>query len=106
MCACFQVRAILARSTSSLRSVLVQAGRLTCRRRIIRGFRRSAFSAIRWDLLLGRSVSVPKMRAVLDGLVQSTRAMVERLVAKACQTRDEGENPLHSVRYLFVKMSR
>ena len=78
-----------------MRSVLVQAGRLTCRRRRIRGFRRSAFSATSWDLLLGRSVSVPTMRTV-----------VERLKAKACQTRDEGKNPLHSVRYPFVKMSR
>ena len=25
--------------------------------------------------------------------------VVERLKAKACQTRDEGENPMHSVRY-------
>jgi hypothetical protein len=32
--------------------------------------------------------------------------VVERLKVKACQTRDEGENPRHSVRYPFVKMSR
>jgi len=71
--ACFHVRAILASSTRSMRSVLVQAGRLTCRRRILNCWRRSACSAISWDLLLGRSVSVPTMRAVLDGLVQSTK---------------------------------
>ncbi len=71
--ACFHVRAILASSTRSMRSVLVQAGRLTCGRRIISCWRRSAFSAISWDLLLGRSVSVPNMRAVVDGLVQSTK---------------------------------
>jgi hypothetical protein len=38
------------------------------------------------------------------GPVEET--MVERLKAKAYQTRDEGENPLHSVRYPFVKMRR
>ena len=32
-------------------------------------------------------------------------AMVERLKTKACQPRDEGKNPIHSVRYPFVKMS-
>jgi hypothetical protein len=32
--------------------------------------------------------------------------VVEHLVAKANQTRDEGENLTHSVRYPFVKMSR
>jgi hypothetical protein len=32
--------------------------------------------------------------------------VVERLKAKASQTRDEGENPLHRVRSPFVKMSR
>src|SRR5260370_37798272 len=31
-------------------------------------------------------------------------AVVERLKAKAYQTRDEGENLMHSVRYPFVKM--
>ena len=33
-------------------------------------------------------------------------AVVERLKTKACQPLDEGENPMHSVRYPFVKMSR
>ncbi len=33
-------------------------------------------------------------------------AVVERLKTKACQPRDEGENPLHGVRSPFVKMSR
>ena len=32
--------------------------------------------------------------------------VVERLKAIASQTRDEGENLMHSVRYPFVKMSR
>ncbi len=32
--------------------------------------------------------------------------VVERLKAKTYQTRDEGENLMHSVRYPFVKMSR
>ncbi len=38
------------------------------------------------------------------GPVEET--MVERLKAKACQPLDEGENPLHSERSPFVKMSR
>ncbi len=32
-------------------------------------------------------------------------AAVERLKTKACQPLDEGENPLHSVRYPFVKIA-
>ena len=32
-------------------------------------------------------------------------AEVERPKTKACQPRDEGKNPIHSVRYPFVKMS-
>ncbi len=32
-------------------------------------------------------------------------AVMERLKTKICQPRDEGENPLHSRRYPFVKMS-
>src|SRR5258708_9104067 len=68
--ACFQVRTALARSARSIRSILVHAGRLPFRRRMIRGFRRSAFSATSSDLLLARSVTVPKMSEVLDGCVQ------------------------------------
>ena len=37
---------------------------------------------------------------------QVDETVVERLKAKACQTRDESENPLHGVRSPFVKMSR
>jgi hypothetical protein len=37
---------------------------------------------------------------------QVDETVVERLEAKACQTRDEGENYLHRVRSSFVKMSR
>ncbi len=33
-------------------------------------------------------------------------AVVERLKAKACQTRNESENPLHSVRSPFMKLSK
>ena len=33
-------------------------------------------------------------------------AVVKRLKTKACQPLDEGENPMHSVCYPFVKMSR
>ena len=38
---------------------------------------------------------------------QVDETVVERLLkAKACQSRDEGENPLHGVHSPFVKMSR
>jgi len=40
----------------------------------------------------------------VSGLVQATRALVERLKTKACQPRDEGENPMHSDHSPFVKM--
>jgi hypothetical protein len=70
---CFQVWTILARSTSSIRSVFVHAGRFTCRRRIISGFRNSAFSATSSDLLRAWSVSIPSMREVVFGLVQATK---------------------------------
>jgi hypothetical protein len=33
-------------------------------------------------------------------------AVVERPKTKACQSLDEGENPLHSAHYPFVKMSK
>ncbi len=71
--ACFQVRTALARRTGSIRSVLVQVGRFTCRRRMIRCWRRNAFSATSSDLLLARSVSVPSRREVVSGLVQATK---------------------------------
>src|SRR2546429_7627586 len=57
----------------SIRSVLVQAGRFTCRRRMIRGFRRKAVSATSSDLLLARAVSLPSRREVAAGLVQATK---------------------------------
>ena len=104
--ACFHVRIALARSTRSIRSVLVQAGRFTYRRRMIRGFRRNAFSATSSDLLLARSVSVQSRERGGVRFGPGDEAVVERLKAKAYQTRDEGENPIHSVRYPFVKMNR
>ena len=36
----------------------------------------------------------------------SDEALVERLKTNACQALHEGENPLHSVHFPFVKMSR
>ncbi|SRR6266487_471441 len=47
---------------------------LPTERRIMSCCRRKAFSATSSDLLLLRSVSVPNMRAVVDGLVQSTKS--------------------------------
>jgi len=77
--ACFQVRTILASSMRSIRSILAQAGRFTCRRRMIRGFRRSAFSATSSDLILVRSVSIPSRSEVVSGVVQATnRSLSDR----------------------------
>ena len=67
---CFHVRTILASSTRSLRSVLVETGRFTCRRRIMSCWRRNAFSATSSLLLLVRSVSVPSNSELLRGFVQ------------------------------------
>lgn len=43
-----------------------------CRWRMIQGFRRNTFSATSSDLLLARSVTVPNIRGVLEGLVQAS----------------------------------
>src|SRR5438270_126152 len=48
------------------RSVFRYTGRLTCRRRTIRGTRKSAFSASSSPLLLVRSASVLSTREVVD----------------------------------------
>jgi hypothetical protein len=40
---------------------------------MIRGFRRSAFSATSSDLLRAWSITVPKMSEVVDGCVQLTK---------------------------------
>src|SRR6266566_9241534 len=71
--ACFHARDALARRTKIRRSVFANVGRLTCRRRMMSCCRRRAFSATSSDLLLARSVTVPNMREVLEGLVQSTK---------------------------------
>jgi hypothetical protein len=52
--------------------------------------RRRAFSATSSDLLLARSATVPNMRKV-----------VERLKTHVCQALDEGNNRLHSRRFLY-----
>ena len=53
-----------------MRSVLLQAGRFTCRRRMINWWRNSAFSASDSDFPLVRSASVPNTSEVVDGLIQ------------------------------------
>ena len=58
--ACCQGRTSLANRTRRMRSVLVNGGRFTCRLRPMRGFRNRAFSATSSDLLLARSVRVPR----------------------------------------------
>jgi hypothetical protein len=42
----------------------------------------------------------------VSGFIQATRAEVERPKTKACQPRDEGKNPIHSVRYPFCEDER
>jgi hypothetical protein len=72
--ACFHARDARARRTKIIQSVFVNAGLLTCRRRIMSCCRRKAFSATSSDLLRLRSVSVPNMSEVVSGFVQSTKS--------------------------------
>jgi len=69
--ACFQVQAMLARSTKKSRSVFLQTGRLTCRRKMISCCRNSAFSASSSALPLVKSANVPSRREAVGGLIQS-----------------------------------
>src|SRR5258706_567504 len=73
--ACFQARTILARSSRSLRSVLVQAGRFMCRRRIISCWRRSAFSATSSDLFRSKSELVAENALLRQQLIILRRHM-------------------------------
>ena len=73
---------------------------------MIRGFRKSTFSATSSDVLLARSVSAQSRERGGVRFGPGHEAVVERLKAQAYQTRDEGENPMHSVLYFFGKMSR
>ena len=72
---------------------------------MIRGFRRNAFSAMSSDLLRAWSVGVQSRERGGVRFGPGDEAVVERPKTKACQPRDEGKNPMHSVRYPFVKMS-
>jgi hypothetical protein len=56
-----------------MRSVLVTVGRFTCRLRMMSCWRKRAFSAMSWDLLLPRSVRVESGKEVLSGLVQQAK---------------------------------
>src|SRR5205823_13882140 len=69
----FQGRTIRAKRTRSRRSVFVHPGRFTCRLRMMRGFRKRAFSAMSSDLLQPRSVRVESGKEVLSGLVQRVK---------------------------------
>src|SRR5258708_34192624 len=101
--ACFQVRTVLARSTRSIRSVLVQAGRFTCRRRMRNCCRSSEFSATSSDLLLGRPTPVPKYERGIGWFGPADEEVLGRLEASACQLLDEDRRTWHGVRCLFVR---
>ena len=73
---CFQVRTPFAGGTRIILFFVVQAGRITCQRRVIHGFRSNAFSATSSVLLLARSVSVTSGREAVSGFVQSTKQWV------------------------------
>jgi len=73
MCTCLHARDARARRTKIRRSVFAHVGRLTCRRRMMSGCRRRAFSATSSDLLLARSATIPNRREGVEGVVQSTK---------------------------------
>jgi hypothetical protein len=56
-------------------------------------------------LASGKVCQRPQMERGGVRFCPGDEAVVERPKTKACQPRDEGENPMHSVRYPFVKMS-
>ena len=89
----------VASTTRSSRSVLVHAGRLTCRLMIINCWRRSAFSATSSDLVLARSIIVPTRREVLVGLVQSTKRCWS--VKAYVSNRLMSEDTLHNYHSFF-----
>jgi hypothetical protein len=72
---------------------------------MIRGFRRSAFSATRQGLATGLVCQHQEQERGGVRFGPADEAVVERPKTKACQPRDESKNPLHGVRYPFVKMS-
>ena len=72
--ACFHARDARASRIKIIRSVFDNAGRLTCRRKIMSCCRTKAFSATSSDLLLLRSVTVPNRSEVVSGFVQSTKS--------------------------------
>jgi hypothetical protein len=56
--------------------VFVHAGRFACRLSMMSCWRRSAFSAISWDLLFPKSVRVASGKDVPSGLVQRVKREV------------------------------
>jgi hypothetical protein len=59
-------------------------------------WRKSAFSAISWDLLFLRSVRVESGKEVPSGLVQRARARGEHIQAAIQEPLESGENTIHS----------
>ena len=57
------------------------------------------------DLLRAWSVSVQSRERGGVRFGPGDEAVVERLKTKASQPRDDGENPVHSVHFPYVKMN-
>ena len=101
----FQLRTAFARRPRIIPSVLGQAGCFTRRRRMIRGFGRVAFPAMCLDMLLVRVGQRLQEELEIVRFCPAHEAVMEPLKTKAYQPLDTGENPKHSIRYSFKKMS-
>ena len=58
-----------------------------------------------FGLASGKVYQHPQDKSGVAWFCPADKAVVERLKTKASQPFDKGENPMHSVRYPFVKMS-
>jgi len=59
-----------------------------------------------FGLASGKVCQRPQDKSGVGWFCPGDKAVVERLKTKASQPFDKGENPMHSVCYPFVKMSR
>jgi hypothetical protein len=72
-----------------MRSVLVMGGRFTCRLRTMSCCRKSAFSAMSWDLLFPRSVRVASSDEVPNGFVQRVKRAERAVLATSDIQREK-----------------